>query len=86
MDFNKIEIIKKIIADQLDIHISDISENSDLFKELGADSFDIANIVSEIEVKFNISIPYVETKYITKMNELIEHTDNKLKKLEKYDI
>ena len=86
MDFNKIEIIKKIIADQLDIHISDISENSDLFKELGADSFDIANIVSEIEVKFNISIPYVETKYITKMNELIEHADNKLKKLEKYDI
>lgn len=79
MNFNQLEIIKKIVADQLDISISDITDDSDLFKDLGADSFDIANIVSEIEVKFNISIPYVETKYITLMKELLEHTDKKLK-------
>lgn len=79
MNFNQLEIIKKIVADQLDISISDIFDDSDLFKDLGADSFDIANIVSEIEVKFNISIPYVETKYITLMKELLEHTDKKLK-------
>lgn len=79
MNFNQLEIIKKIVADQLDISISDIFDDSDLFKDLGADSFDIANIVSEIEVKFDISIPYVETKYITLMKELLEHTDKKLK-------
>ncbi|WP_300330193.1 acyl carrier protein [Fusobacterium sp.] len=79
MNFNQLEIIKKIVADQLDISISDITDDSDLFKDLGADSFDIANIVSEIEVKFDISIPYVETKYITLMKELLEHTDKKLK-------
>lgn len=79
MNFNQLEIIKKIVADQLDISIFDIFDDSDLFKDLGADSFDIANIVSEIEVKFDISIPYVETKYITLMKELLEHTDKKLK-------
>lgn len=83
MNNNQLEIIKKIIAEQLDISTSEISLKSDLFKDLGADSFDIANIISEIEIHFHISIPYVEAKYIVTFQELIDHTD---KKLEKNDI
>ncbi len=79
MNIKELEIIKKIISEQLDISTSDISENLDLFKDLGADSFDIANMVSEIEIEFKISIPYIETKHITSVKELLEYTEKKLK-------
>ncbi|MCI6152111.1 MULTISPECIES: acyl carrier protein [Fusobacterium] len=83
MDKEQICIIKKIIAEQLDIDEIEIKNTSNLFDELGADSFDIANIISEIEIKFEISIPYTEAKHIRKMDELLNHINDKLKKLEK---
>lgn len=83
MDKRQICIIKKIIAEQLDIDISKIKDTSNLFDELGADSFDIANIISEIEIRFEISIPYIEAKHIRKMNELLNHINDKFKKMEK---
>lgn len=80
MDLNEIKIIKKIIQEQLDIPYSDINYESNLFKDLGADSFDIANIISEIEVFFKVSIPYAEAIHIVTFKELIEHTEEKMVK------
>ena len=80
MELNQIEIIKKIVEEQLDIPYSDITYEADLFEDLGADSFDIANIISEIEVGFNISVPYAEAIHIKTFKELIEHTEKKLVK------
>lgn len=83
MELNQIERIKKIVEEQLEIPYSHIVDDADLFKDLGADSFDIANIISEIEVGFGVSIPYAEAIHIITFKELIEHTN---KKLEKNDI
>ena len=48
MELNQIERIKKIIEEQLEIPYSSIVDDADLFKDLGADSFDIANIIRAI--------------------------------------
>lgn len=47
--------IKKIIADQLNIKISQI-ENEKKFSELGADSLDAVEIVMSMEDEFGIVI------------------------------
>lgn len=49
-----IENIKKILADQLYIDINDISEDSDIIDDLGADSLDIAELIMSVEEEYGI--------------------------------
>ncbi|KGF10386.1 acyl carrier protein [Peptostreptococcus sp. MV1] len=51
-----IEKIKAILADQLDIELEDIKDNSDIQEELEADSLDVMDIMTEIEDEFDIEV------------------------------
>ncbi|MGI6463278.1 MAG: acyl carrier protein [Candidatus Scatomorpha sp.] len=51
-----IENIKKILADQLYIDINDISEDSDIIDDLGADSLDIAELIMSVEEEYGIIV------------------------------
>lgn len=51
-----IENIKKILADQLYIDVNDISEDSDIIDDLGADSLDIAELIMSIEEEYGIIV------------------------------
>ena len=48
--------IKKILADQLDIELEDIKDNSDIQEDLEADSLDVMDIMTEIEDEFDIEV------------------------------
>ena len=45
--------IKEILADQLDIELEDIKDNSDIQEDLEADSLDV---MTEIEDEFDIEV------------------------------
>lgn len=47
--------LKAIIAAKLDVSEDKISETSHFVDDLGADSLDLADLVMEIEEKFNIN-------------------------------
>ena len=51
------EKIVEILANQLKLDPSSISEDTDIVEELGADSLDIVEIVMEIEQAFHLSVP-----------------------------
>lgn len=51
-----IENIKKILADQLYIDVNDISEDSDIIDDLGADSLDVAELIMSIEEEYGIMV------------------------------
>ena len=51
-----IENIKKILADQLYLDINDISEDSDIIDDLGADSLDIAELIMSVEEEYGIIV------------------------------
>lgn len=51
-----IEKIKAILADQLDIELEDIKDNSDIQEELEVDSLDVMDIMTEIEDEFDIEV------------------------------
>lgn len=66
--------IKKITACILNLPLEAIDNNSDLYYELGADSFDIQQIIAIINVKFESEITYsqaINTKSST-INHLIK--------------
>ncbi len=49
------EELKAIIASKLDVPEDKIAESSHFVDDLGADSLDLADLVMEIEEKFNIN-------------------------------
>ena len=48
--------IKEILADQLDIELEDIKDNSDIQEDLEADSLDVMDIMTQIEDEFDIEV------------------------------
>lgn len=52
-----IDKVKEVIAKQLRIDISEISDNSAIVEDLGADSLDIVEMLMTLEDEMNIIIP-----------------------------
>lgn len=51
------EQIVDILAKQLQIDPSKISEDTDIVEDLGADSLDIVEVLMELEQTFSVSVP-----------------------------
>ena len=49
--------IKEILAEQLDIEENDITMESELLEDLGADSLDVVDLVMSIEDEFDLEVP-----------------------------
>lgn len=52
-----IDKVKEVIAKQLRIDVSDISDNAAIVEDLGADSLDIVEMLMTLEDEMNIIIP-----------------------------
>ena len=69
MEFEKIQ---EIIADVLNIDVSEISPESKFVDDLGADSLDIFQIVMGIEETFDIEIDNDEADKISTVGDAVE--------------
>ena len=67
------EKIKKLLADQLDADEDDMTMETDIAKDLGADSLDVVELLMSIEDEFNIEIPDEEIENIRTIGELTEY-------------
>lgn len=54
MTLNK---VKEMLANQLNIEVDKISENSKIVEDLGADSLDMIEMLMALEEEFKISVP-----------------------------
>lgn len=52
-----IDKVKEVIAKQLRIDVSEISDDSAVVEDLGADSLDIVEMLMTLEDEMNITIP-----------------------------
>ena len=52
-----IERVKAVIAKQLRMDVSEISDNAAIVEDLGADSLDIVEMLMTIEEKYGIIVP-----------------------------
>ncbi len=69
MEFDK---IKNIISEVLSIDADGITEETNLWDDLGADSLDIFQIIMAIEEEFEIEIPTEEAEKITTVGDAVE--------------
>jgi acyl carrier protein len=72
MSFDK---IKEIIVEQLGVEESLVTLDTDLMKDLEADSLDAVEIIMAIEEEFGIEIPDDEAEKMEKVKDLVDFVD-----------
>jgi len=75
MTFDK---IKKIIAEQLQAEADAIKPETNLMKDLEADSLDAVEIIMEIESEFGIEIPDEEAEKFQSIDDIVKYVDSKI--------
>ncbi len=73
-----IDKIKKILADTLDVSEDELSADTNIATDLGADSLDVVEILMSIEDEFDIEIPDSEIENIRTIGELVEYIETNM--------
>ena len=65
--------VKKIIAEQLGVPESDVTNEKAFVADLGADSLDTVELVMALEEEFECEIPDEEAEKITSVQQAIDY-------------
>lgn len=69
------EKIKEMLADQLDASVGDMSMDTDIANDLGADSLDVVELLMSIEDEFEVEIPDEEIENIKTIGDLVKYIE-----------
>jgi len=69
--------IKEVVAEQLDVSIDEIKEDSKFVEDLGADSLDVVELVMALEEEFGIEIPDEDAEKIQTVKDALEYIESK---------
>lgn len=72
-----LEKVKEIIAEQLNIDVSEIKPESKFKDDLEADSLDLFELVMSLEEEYDIEIPSEDLEKIVTVNDVIEYLNAK---------
>ena len=70
------EMLKKIIAEVLNVDPDEITMETTFQDDLGADSLDVYQIIMGIEEEFDIEIPAESAEQVTTVEEAVEMIKN----------
>jgi acyl carrier protein len=69
------EELIKIIAEELSVDEAEITLESDLQEDLGADSLDAIQLIMSIENEFDITIPETEIDNLKTVSDLLKYIE-----------
>lgn len=70
-----LEKIKEILADQLEVDVDKINENTDIKDDLSADSLDIVDLIMTIEDEFDVEIPDEEIENLSTVGSVVAYIE-----------
>nr|QUE28624.1 AcpP [Porphyrostromium japonicum] len=73
------EKVKGIVAEQLGVDITEVTDKAHFADDLGADSLDTVELVMAIEEVFSVDIPDEEAEKITTLDEVVTFIEDQLK-------
>ena len=71
------EKIKSILAEQLDADIDEMTMDTNIAKDLGADSLDVVELLMAIEEEFDVEIPDEDIEALKTIGDVVEYIQNK---------
>ncbi|MPN18545.1 Acyl carrier protein [bioreactor metagenome] len=72
------EKIRSIIAKQLDIDESKVTEDANLIEDLKADSLDVVELIMDLEQEFNIEVPDEDLSKIVTVGDVVKYVTARL--------
>lgn len=69
--------VKEIIAKQLGVDLSQVTDDASFVDDLGADSLDTVELVMAFEEEFNVEIPDDDAVKITRVKDAINYIKGK---------
>ena len=72
------EKIKAMLAEQLDANEENLTLDTNIAKDLGADSLDVVELLMSIEDEFEVEIPDEEIENIKTIGDLTEYIQNNM--------
>ena len=72
--------LKAIIAEQLSIDESVINMDTNLMKDLEADSLDAVEIIMALEEEYDIEIPDEEAEKFQTVNDIVKYVEDNISK------
>lgn len=71
------EQVKKILCDQLDLDEEQVTEDSEVIDDLGADSLDIVDLVMTLEEEFDTEIPDEDIENLRTVGDIIKYIEER---------
>ena len=65
--------IKTIVAEQLGVDESQVTEDASFIDDLGADSLDIVELIMALEEEFDMEIPDADAEKIVTVGDVVEY-------------
>ena len=65
--------VKSAVAEQLDVPVEDINNDSSFMNDLGADSLDLVELVMTFENDFDITIPDEDSNELTTVQKAMDY-------------
>lgn len=72
-----LEKLKKILSEQLEIDEEEITLESNIIDDLGADSLDLVDMAMAVEDEFNIELPEEMLETVQTVGDVIEFIESK---------
>lgn len=71
------EQVKKILCDQLDLDEEQVTEDSEVIDDLGADSPDIVDLVMTLEEEFDTEIPDEDIENLRTVGDIVKYIEER---------
>ena len=72
------EKVREILCDQLDLDPDDITLDTNIIDDLGADSLDLVDFVMSLEDEFDKEIPDEDVESIKTVGDIVSYIENSL--------
>jgi len=67
--------VKAIIAEKLNVELSEVKDDASFTNDLGADSLDTVELIMDFEKEFGLSIPDEDAEKISKVGDAIAYVE-----------
>lgn len=73
---DSVEIVRKIVCEQLGIEIDEVQNDSSFIDDLGADSLDVVELVMALEEQFGYEITFDVAEKISTVQEAVDYINS----------
>ena len=72
------EKVRDILCDQLDVNEEDITMESSIAEDLGADSLDVVDLIMSLEDEFDMEVPDEQVENVKTVGDLVRFIEQSI--------